>query len=143
MSEEKAVSFGTFSADEKKAAMTFGGGLGFVLYQGAGFAILNIADKFGYNCEIEPLDAKQQKELAEASARALAYLIGEMVSNPVLACIAVLGMAIQANAKFTKKPEVPKEEEETEAKETTPATEAIEKKKRIVVVNPGNTEPRI
>lgn len=105
--------------DERKAALTFGGGAAHVLYEGAGFALIKVAEMFGYKADIDPLTAQQQKELAEASARALAYVIGSMVSNPVLACFAALSMALWGNASFeqldTKQPDaLPEPESEPE-----------------------------
>jgi len=117
--KDKPVSFSSFTGDQKKSALAFGGGAGYLLYEGAGYGILQIAEMFGYEGEIKPLDSDQQKALAEASARALAYLLGEMVSNPLLACVFLLGTILKDNTTLRKKPEAiegnAEKEEETQA----------------------------
>lgn len=103
MSEEKAVTFSSLNADQKKSALSFGGGAAYLLYEGTGYAILQVAEMLGYEGKIEKLDPDQQKALAESSARALAYLLGEMVSNPLLACLFVLGTCLKDNISLEKK----------------------------------------
>lgn len=95
----------------------FGGGAAYLLYEGAGFAVLQIADLLGYEGEIERLDPDQQKALSEASARALAYLMGEMVSNPLLACTFLLLTVLKDNARLKKKETVAENAESSEKSE--------------------------